>query len=419
MIGTIEIFLLEVRESLRMAIGSIRANKLRSILTLLGIAVGVFSIISVMTAMGVLVNSIQSGMTFLGANTFQVQRTPNMMTGDPKEMVKIMNRKRITYEQALRVKESATLATAVGIFCYLNTSKVIVAEDGKKTNPNVSITGRDIESFLANNWIIEEGRLFSQGEINSGSYVAILGSDVVKKLYPKNDPIGQSIRVDGRKYQVIGTLQPKGSVLGGDDQLYVLIPLNTFFNVYGKDQEFSFKVQAKAIDIEDCMEQVTGIMRAVRHVPPGTEDDFSVTSNDSLINQFNNFTKYLRLGIIIVSSIALLAAGVGIMNIMLVSVTERTREIGIRKAIGARKKNIMTQFILEAILLSEFGGVIGIALGILGGNIIAFSLNAQPIIPYEWVLIGFVTCSLVGIIFGVYPAWKAANLDPIESLRYE
>lgn len=419
MTGAIETFLHEVRESLVMAVSSIRTNKLRSILTLLGIAVGVFSIIGVMTAMGVLVNSIQNGMTFLGANTFQVQRTPNMMTGDPKEMVKIINRKKITYEQALKVKETATLATAVGIFCYLNTSKVVVAEDGKKTNPNVSITGRDIESFLANNWVIEEGRLFSQNEINSGSYVAILGSDVVKKLYTKTYPIGQFIRVDGRKYQVIGTLQPKGSVLGGDDQLYVLIPLNTFFNVYGKDQEFSFKVQAESADLDDCIEQVTGIMRASRHVPPGAEDDFSITSNDSLINQFNDFTKYLRLGIIIVSSIALLAAGVGIMNIMLVSVTERTREIGIRKAIGARKTNIMTQFVLEAILLSEFGGIIGIGLGIIGGNIIAFSLDAQPIVPVDWVLIGFITCSIIGIIFGVYPAWKAANLDPIESLRYE
>ncbi|MDI6766635.1 MAG: ABC transporter permease [Bacteroidota bacterium] len=419
MTGVIETFLHEGRESLGMAVNSIRTNKLRSILTLLGIAVGVFSIISVMTAMGVLVNSIQSGMTFLGASTFQVQRTPAMMTGDPKEMIKMMNRKKINYEQALRVKESATLATAVGIFCYLNTSKVVVAEDGEKTNPNVSITGRDVESFLANNWIIENGRLFSQGEINSGSYVAILGSDVVKKLYPKNDPIGQTIRVDGRKYQVIGTVQPKGSVLGGDNQSFVLIPLNTFFNVYGKDQEFSFKVQAEPIDLEDCMEQVTGIMRAVRHVPPGAEDDFSIISNDSLINQFNDFTKYLRLGIIIISCIALLAAGVGIMNIMLVSVTERTREIGIRKAIGARKTNIMTQFILEAVLLSEFGGVIGIGLGILGGNLIAIVVEANPIVPYDWVAIGFISCSIIGIIFGVYPAWKAANLDPIESLRYE
>ena len=415
----LETFLHEVKESLAMAVVSIRTNKLRSILTLLGIAVGVFSIIGVMTAMGVLISSIENGMTFLGANTFQVQKVSPMMTGDVNERLKMMNRKKISYEQALRVKESATLARAVGIFCYLGEPKVAVAEDGKKTNPNVNVSGREIESFLANNWVIEDGRLFSQGEMNAGSSVAILGAGVVKKLYPKSDPIGQTIRVDKHRYQVVGIVQSKGSVLGGDDESFVLIPLNTFFNIYGKDQEFSFKVQADAMAIDDCMEQVRGILRTSRHVPPGAEDDFAILSNDSLINQFNDFTKYLRLGIIIVSSIALVAAGVGIMNIMLVSVTERTREIGIRKAIGAKKNNIMTQFVLEAILLSEFGGTAGILLGIIGGNLLALALNAKPVIPYDWVLIGFVTCSLVGIIFGVYPAWKAANLDPIESLRYE
>jgi putative ABC transport system permease protein len=419
MTGALETFLHEVKESLTMAIVSIKTNKLRSILTLLGIAVGVFSIIGVMTAMGVLISSIENGMTFLGANTFQVQKTSPMMTGDIKERLKMMNRKKITYEQALRVKESSTLAKAVGMFCYLNGSKVVVAEDGRKTNPSVNVSGRDIESFLANNWIIEDGRLFSQGEMNSGSYVAILGADVVKKLYPKSDPIGQTIRVDKRKFQVIGIVQSKGSVLGGGDESFVLIPLNTFFGIYGKDQEFSFKVQADAMAIDDCMEQVRGILRTARHVPPGAEDDFAIVSNDSLISQFNDFTKYLRLGIIIISSIALLAAGVGIMNIMLVSVTERTREIGIRKAVGARRNNIMTQFVLEAVLVSEFGGMIGIIFGILGGNIIALTMNASPVIPYDWVLIGFITCSFIGIVFGVYPAWKAANLDPIESLRYE
>jgi putative ABC transport system permease protein len=416
----VESIFLEVRESFVMALVALRTNKLRSLLTLLGIAVGVFSIIGVMTAMGVLKSSIENGMTFLGVNTFQVQKMPNMMTGGPREYMKYLRRKKITFDQASKVKESATLAKAVGIFCYATDTKIAVAEDGKKTNPNVSITGRDIESFLANNWIIEDGRLFSPGEINSGSHVAILGAGIVKKLYPKSDPIGQLIKVDGHKYQIIGTVQSKGQMLGGDNESFVLIPLNTFFNIYGRDQEFNFKVQSwDAISFEDCIEQVRGILRTARHVPPGEEDDFSITSNDSMINQFNEFTKYLRLGIIIISSIALLAAGVGIMNIMLVSVTERTREIGIRKAVGARKNNILAQFILEAILVSEIGGAIGITFGIVCGNLTAIFFNITPVIPLEWVTIGFVSCTIVGVIFGVYPAWKAANLDPIESLRYE
>ena len=403
-----------------MAVTAIRTNKLRSILTLLGIAVGVFSIIGVMTAMGVLINSIEGGMTILGANTFQVQQFPTFQTGDPKEWAKVRNRKRITFEQAMRVKEGATLANAVGIFCFADEGKMVASAEGKKTNPNVSISGRDIEGFVANNWEVKNGRVFSQSEVDNGSFVTVLGIDVVKKLYPKTDPINQVVKVDGHKYKVIGVVESRGQMLGMGNESYLVIPLNTFFTVYGREYPFSIKVQANnGLMLDDCIEQVRGILRAVRHVDPGQDDDFSIWSNDSLITQFNEFTKYLRLGIIIVSAIALLAAGVGIMNIMLVSVTERTREIGIRKAIGARKNHILTQFVLEAVLLSEIGGLIGIFLGVLGGNILAFSLDAPPVIPVDWVLIGFITCSLVGIVFGVYPALKAANLDPIESLRYE
>jgi putative ABC transport system permease protein len=416
----LEIVFHEISESFRMAFAAIRMNKLRSILTLLGIAVGVFSIIGVMTAMGVLINSIEGGMTILGANTFQIQQFPMFQTGNPSEWAKLRNRKKISYDQALRVKESASLANAVGVFCFAEEGKTVVSAEGKKTNPNVNISGRDIEGFTANNWEVKNGRVFSQSEIDNGSYVTVLGIDVVKKLYPKIDPINQIVKVDGHKYKVIGVVESRGKMLGMGNESYIVLPLNTFFTVYGREYPFSIKVQAKnALMLDECIEQARGILRTVRHVAPGDEDDFFIWSNDSLITQFNAFTKYLRLGIIIVSAIALLAAGVGIMNIMLVSVTERTREIGIRKAIGARKTHILTQFVLEAVLLSEIGGFIGIILGVVGGNILAFSMDAPPVIPMDWVAIGFVTCSFVGIVFGVYPAFKAANLDPIESLRYE
>jgi putative ABC transport system permease protein len=170
---------------------------------------------------------------------------------------------------------------------------------------------------------------------------------------------------------------------------------------------------------EDCLEQSRAILRTARNVPPGAEDDFAYFSNDSLITQFNEFTLYLRLGVLVVSSIALIAAGVGIMNIMLVSVTERTREIGIRKAIGAQRRDILSQFMIEAIILCQLGGVFGIALGVLGGNVVGLLLDVPAVIPWDWVAIGLAVCSFVGLAFGVYPAWKAASLDPIESLRYE
>ena len=416
---TIEKIFLEVKESFVMALVAIRTNKLRSILTLLGISVGVFSIIGVMTAMGVLLNSIETGMSWLGVNTFQVQKYPMFEAEDPEDMAKFRNRKDITYEQALRVKERAELANAVGVFCG-NFGKIVASPHGEKTNPNVYLSGRDIEGFTANSWTIGDGRVFTLSEISNASRVIILGSDIVKKIFPRTDPINQTVRVDGREYRVIGVVEPRGGMLGGNGDYFAIIPITTYFDIYGKDQPVSIKVQSiSQTSFDDCMEQVRGVLRTVRHVQPGDDDDFYMWSNDSLITQFNDFTKYVRLGILLISGVALLAAGVGIMNIMLVSVTERTREIGIRKAIGARKNNILTQFVLEAVIISELGGLIGIFLGLLGGNLVAMMLEIPPVIPYDWVAIGFLSCSVVGIIFGVYPAWKASNLDPIESLRYE
>ncbi len=415
----LEEILHEVRESLLMAMAALKANKLRSILTLLSMSVGVFSIIAVMTAMGVMVNSIENGLSQLGANTFQIQRMPEFGSNDPRERMKLRNRKFIKYEQGVTVKDKATLAKAVGLEAWRG-GKTVIASDGKKTNPGVAIVGEDVDGFTTNDWTIGDGRLFTQDEVNAAKHVVILGSMVVSKVFPTTDPIGQKIRVDGEQYEVIGVITPKGGMLGGNQDNFVAIPITTLFGKYGKDLDIHIMVQSVTREYyDDCIEQVRGILRTARHVEPGVDDDFYIFSNDSLIDQFNNFSKYVQLGLLFISGIALIAAGVGIMNIMLVSVTERTREIGIRKAVGARKKNILTQFILEAIVVSELGGLIGIAAGILGGNVVALILQVPPIIPVDWTILGFAICSVIGIVFGVYPAWKASNLDPIESLRYE
>lgn len=415
---TIETVVYELRESLLMALAALRTNKLRSVLTLLGIAVGVFSIIAVMTAMGVLVNSIENGLTELGANTFQIQKYPLFNSGNPQERAKFRNRKDIKYEQGQIVKQQATMAKAVGLEAW--SGGKVVTSRGQKTNPNVGVVGEDVEGFTTNNWTIQDGRLYTLQELNAARHVAVLGMGVVDKIFPKIDPIGQTIRVDGDEYQVIGVIERKGGMLGGNQDNFIALPLTTFFGNYGRDRDIHIMVQSMNQETyEDCIEQVRGILRAARHVAPGTDDDFYIFSNDSLIESFNDLTKYVRLGIMLISAIALIAAGVGIMNIMLVSVTERTREIGIRKAIGARRNHILSQFILEAVVLSEFGGIIGIILGILGGNAAALILQVPPVIPFGWAAVGFAICSLIGIVFGVYPAWKASNLDPIESLRYE
>jgi putative ABC transport system permease protein len=407
-----------LRESLFMALNAIRASKLRSILTLLGIVVGVFSIISVMTAMGVLRNSIEEGITQLGANTFQIQKFAPGFGGDHRH--RFRNRRDLTYEQALQVKEKMTLAEAVGIESW-RFGRMVFWRD-QKTNPNVSIGGENVEGIATNDWNVDYGRSFSSEDISMARPVALLGNPVAGKLFPLTvNPVGETVRFDGALYQVIGVFAKKGGALGGNQDNILIIPISTYFQKYGKADE-SVHIMVKALNrevMDDAVEQARMILRAARNVAPGDEDDFGYFSNDSLVNQFNEFTFYFRLGVLVVSSIALLAAGVGIMNIMLVSVTERTREIGVRKAIGAERKDILVQFMIEAVILCEIGGLLGVALGILGGNLIGVIIGLPAVIPWDWAAIGISVCSLVGLIFGVYPAWKASTLDPIEALRYE
>jgi putative ABC transport system permease protein len=410
---------MDFREILSIALSAIRANKLRSVLTLLGIVVGVFSIIGVMTAVRVLQNSIESGLSQLGTHTFQIEKFPRIFSGNRRDWAKIRNRKDITYEQATFVAERLTHAQFVGIEATRG-GRIVIGPDGARTNPNVMFYGETPEGFPTNNWTIKEGRAINDDDVRYSRRVIVLGANVVEKIFPRGNALGAEVKVDGQRYTVIGTTEPRGASLGGNQDNFVAIPLSLFLDVYGKDRSLNIMVKAKSPEVfEDAMEEARHLLRTVRKVEPGQEDDFSIFSNDSLIQQFNEFTFYVKLGIGFISFISLLAAGVGIMNIMLVSVTERTREIGIRKAIGARKRAILMQFIMEAVVLCQIGGIVGIAIGILGGNLTALIFEFPPVIPLDWAFIGFALCSLIGIAFGVYPAWKAANLDPIEALRYE
>jgi putative ABC transport system permease protein len=276
-------------------------------------------------------------------------------------------------------------------------------------------------SFPARNWTVAEGRALLDSDVDSAHDICILAAGMAKMLFPFGSAVGDRVKIEGINYTVVGVLESKGTMLGGDQESFAIIPLTTGLNRYGRIwRSISILVQARdQATYDDAVEQVRGILRTARKVPPGKEDDFEIFSNDSLVGQFKSFTFTVRIGVAVISSIALVAAGIGIMNIMLVSVTERTREIGIRRAIGAKKRNIMTQFIIEAVVLCQVGGIIGVALGVAGGNAAAFFLKVPPVIPFDWVVFGLVICSVVGIAFGTYPAFKAANLDPIESLRYE
>jgi putative ABC transport system permease protein len=414
----LERLVLSFKESLAMALTSVKTNRTRSSLTLLGIAVGVFSIIGVMTAMNALIHGIEEGMSELGANTFQVQKQQNFFGGNSADRAKYRNRKNISFQQALAVKDRATLAGTVGIESW--TGGKMLKAGAFKTNPNVDVSGENVEGFTTNDWTVDEGRMFTEQEYEAGKNVTLITKKVAEKLFPHGSPIGGTVEMDGQIYEVLGTIADKGSIFGGENDYFMVIPVTALYRMYGTDRDTHIMVQAKdALTLPDCLEQVRGILRAERNVTPGADDDFYIFSNDSLIDQFNDLTQYVRLGVMIISAIALLAAGVGIMNIMLVSVTERTREIGIRKAIGATKRNVLSQFVFEAVLLSEIGGLIGIVVGVILGNVAAMLLHVPPDIPWDWVAIGFLSCSFVGLVFGVYPAWKASNLDPIDALRYE
>ncbi len=409
----------ETTESFSMAMNALAAHKLRSALTLLGVLIGVFSIIVVMTAMRVLERNIETNLSQLGSQTFAIQKWPEVQFGNRSDWEKYWRRKDITLDQGQTVEEKATLAAAVGIEGTFWDGQVQTRY--AKTAPTVALLGETPGCFPAHNWVVAEGRILVDSDVDNARDVCVLGSALAKSVFPFGSGVGQELKINGINYTVIGVLAPKGGSLGGNQDNFVVVPLTTALDRYGlRWTGLSILVQARSPAVyADCEEQARAILRAARKVRPGDPDDFELFSNDSLIEQFDTFTRAVRIGVTVVSSIALLAAGVGIMNIMLVSVTERTREIGVRRAVGAKRRNIMGQFIMEAIVLCEIGGVIGVVFGILGGNILAWYMKVPPAIPIDWIVLGLFICSVVGVVFGTYPAYKAANLDPIDSLRYE
>jgi putative ABC transport system permease protein len=396
---------MKINQLFSISFRSVLGNKLRTTLTLLGVVVGIFSIIVIMTIITMLQNSIEDGLSMLNKNTFQIEKFDRSQARGPGGDRSWRNRKDITINEARRLKEQLTSAKYVGAEQWQMGR--VVRFGNKDTNPNISLSGQTLDGVRTNNWKVEFGRDLRQSDIDNSTYVCILGKDVVEKIFENVDPIGVFER------------QP--TMFGQSNDNFVVTPITTWQSFYGKYSEsVNIMVTAHtAEDYEDVIETAIGHFRKIRKVKPGEDNDFSIFSNASLIVMVNNITEPIKLGALVVSVIALLAAGVGIMNIMLVSVTERTREIGIRKAIGAKKSSILMQFLFEAIILCLVGGLVGIIFGVGIGNLAGSFLNAPSAIPIDWVIIGITLCFMVGIIFGTYPAYKAANLDPIEALRYE
>ncbi|HEY5609588.1 MAG TPA: ABC transporter permease [Thermoanaerobaculia bacterium] len=406
-------------EIFRMALGALRVNKLRSSLTMLGVAIGVFSVIGVMTALSVIQGSIESGLSFLGSNIFQFAKYPVISSGGDWQE-KFQNRRNISLEEARdfeRLMEGQASAVCFKVFAYEGKP----VSYGRMTIQGRTVVGTNDAFLVANSYTVGYGRNLSPEDVDLGRPVTVVGSEIQKKLFVSESPLHKWIKLEGRPYQIVGVLAEKGSALGQNQDDLVLVPITKFFADFGRaNRTVNLAIQSVSqATYNQTFDKAIGAIRAARHLKLGEPNDFEIYSNDSLLTAFASVAGIVRIGAFVVSVIALLAAGIGIMNIMLVSVTERTREIGVRKAIGARRNDIAKQFLIEAIVLSEVGGLAGILLGVVGGNGIALWLDIAMVFPWGWTLTGMIVCSIIGTGFGFYPALRAASLHPIEALRYE
>src|ERR1700738_781204 len=371
-------------ETITMALGSLGVNKLRSGLTMFGITIGVFSVISVMTAIGALQYSIENGLSFLGSNIFQFAKYPANVSAGGDIKKKYLNRRNITYQQALhyqRLMEGN--AREICLKCFGYEVKGQAVYNGVKTTPNLLIVGANRGFLTANAYTLGYGRNVNDEDVDLSRRVIVVGKIVEKRLFPHETPIGKVIRLSGHTYTIIGVLAEKGTAFGQSQDNFCIMPITRFFEDYGEAKRtVNIATQAFSIDSYNrTFDKGISAMRIARGLQANQENDFEIYTNDSLKSAFVNVAGVVRIGAFVISFIALVAAGIGIMNIMLVSVTERTKEIGVRKSIGARSRDIMRQFLTEAVFISEAGGILGIVLGVVGGDLLAVWLQADLIFP--------------------------------------
>ncbi|MCW3085975.1 MAG: transporter [Bacteroidetes bacterium] len=410
-----------VRENITISLQAIRSQKLRTALTMLIIAIGILSLVGTLTAIDAIKASINSNFTRMGANTFTIRNremTVRIGVGGkgPKSY------RQITYDEAIRFSREYAFPASPSVSTTASGSATIKFES-KKTNPNIRVFGGDVNYMETSGYEMERGRNFSVQEVEYGNHVVILGKDVIDALFDKkDDPIDKIITIGSGKYKVIGILKSKGNSIGFGGDKVAIIPLNNVRQYFSRpNMSFTINVMANnPQQMEAAISEATGTFRIIRGVHVGEEDNFEITKSDNLANLLIENTQKVTAGATFIGIITLLGAAIGLMNIMLVSVSERTREIGIRKAVGANHKTIRNQFLVEAIVICQFGGLLGILLAILLGNIFSLIfLGGGFIMPWLWTFMGFSICMIVGLFSGLYPAVKASRLDPIESLRFE
>ncbi len=410
---------MNLKENIRLAFRAIKGNKLRTILTLVIIAIGISALISIITATEGITRKLTSSFSEMGSNTFSIKndgalrrrrRTGSNASGNPN----------ITLLQANEFKKKFTFPSTISISAMADAASVI-RYSNQKTNPNVKVFAIDDNYLKVSGFSVAQGRLFSKQEIENGQNVVLLGKDVVTKLFTNKDSVMQKlVSIGNTKYKVVGILASKGASQVSTDNQAMIPLLAAKYNMGEQNTSYILNVMVNdATFLDQGIEECNGLMRAIRKIPLGHEEDFTVIKSDRLASQVIDQLSYVRYATMVIGFLTLIGAGIGLMNIMLVSVNERTREIGICKAIGAKKNTILVQFLTESVTICMLGGIVGIILGILLGNLVGLVLASGFILPWVWMIAGLFFTFIIGLAAGIYPAYKAANLDPVDALRYE
>jgi putative ABC transport system permease protein len=403
-------------EYIKLAWRSIMSNKLRTFLTMFIISLGIGALVGIITSINALENSMRGNFATMGTNTFSIVNQGTVFDGRPDEKVN----KKIDIKQAELFKENYKFPAKISTHVRVSGNAVCKYEN-KKTNPNVSVRAIDDDYLTIAGLTLADGRNFTKMEIDNGVSVCIIGEEIINKLYKdRKKIIGSLLTIGSAKYRVVGTIKSKGQSMGGSDNI-ALVGYNAARQNYDmKDVSYEISVYVnKAEDMNRAIDEAMGLFRKLRKLGFGSKEDFEIQKSDSNAEKLISILSSIKLATIFIGVLTLIGAGIGLMNIMLVSVNERTREIGLNKAIGAKGSDIMMQFLSESILICILGGICGIILGIILGSVVALFLNTAIVIPWNWVLIGLTSSFVIGLLAGIYPAIKALKLNPVEALRYE